>query len=138
MALVVTGEPKLGAMVVVQEGDARENLFPPPPASLRRLQVYFDIFLFWYFGVCFGLIASFPLWLVWLLSILCAASRHRVSRPECAFKCFSLFHFTLSRLFQPNYHLAILPGQGVVKLHGGLVEAEAARGVETAVVGDVA
>ena len=61
-----------------------------------------------------------------------------MSQPECAFKCFSLFHFTLSRLFQPDYHLATLPGQGVVKLHGGLVEAEAARGVETAVVGDVA
>jgi hypothetical protein len=36
MAFVVTGEPKL-EVVVVQEGDARDNLFPPPPASLRRL-----------------------------------------------------------------------------------------------------
>jgi hypothetical protein len=36
MAFVVTGEPKL-EFVVVQEGDARDNLLPPPPASLRRL-----------------------------------------------------------------------------------------------------
>ena len=37
-----------------------------------------------------------------------------------------------------NLHINWLPGQGVVKLHGGLVEAEAARGVETTVLGDVA
>ena len=40
MAFVVTGELKL-EVVVVQEGDARDNLLPPPPASLRRLQFCF-------------------------------------------------------------------------------------------------
>ena len=39
MALVEgeVGEPRLVVVIVVQEGDARDNLFPPPPASLRRL-----------------------------------------------------------------------------------------------------
>ena len=55
MAFVVTGEPKL-EFVVVQEGDARDNLFPPPPASLRRLKVYsvtftnFSVLVFWFKG----------------------------------------------------------------------------------------
>ena len=56
MAFVVTGEPKL-EFVVVQEGDARDNLLPPPPASLRRLRFCFTF----RFGICFGLIASLVL-----------------------------------------------------------------------------
>ena len=56
MAFVVTGEPKL-EFVVVQEGDARDNLLPPPPASLRRLRFCFTFC----FGICFGLIASLVL-----------------------------------------------------------------------------
>ena len=27
-------------MVLVQEGEARDNLFPPPPASFRRLRFF--------------------------------------------------------------------------------------------------
>ena len=48
------GDPRL--VVVVQEGDARDNLFPPPPASLRRLKVYsvtftnFSVLVFWFKG----------------------------------------------------------------------------------------
>ena len=50
-------------------------------------------------------------------------------------------HSNVSPCSTSHFHASsnpTLPGQGVVKLHGGLVEAEAARGVETAVVGDVA
>ena len=50
--MIALGDPRL--VVVVQEGDARDNLFPPPPASLRRLKVYsvtltnFSVSVFWF------------------------------------------------------------------------------------------
>ena len=52
--MIALGDPRL--VVVVQEGDARDNLFPPPPASLRRLKVYsvtftnFSVLVFWFKG----------------------------------------------------------------------------------------
>ena len=40
MALeMAVGAPRL-MVLVVQEGEARDNLFPPPPASLRRLEFF--------------------------------------------------------------------------------------------------
>ena len=54
---MAVGAPRL----VVQEGEAKDNLFPPPPASLRRLDFFLTFRHFVYFG--FGLIASFlPSW----------------------------------------------------------------------------
>ena len=50
----------------------------------------------------------------------------------------SLVHTFTPLPTQPLFDYLSLPRQGVVKLHGGLVKAEAARGVESTVVGDVA
>ena len=62
MALEMAVEAPRLMVLVVQEGEARDNLFPPPPASLRRLEFFFFTFRhFVYFG--FGLIAYFlPSW----------------------------------------------------------------------------
>ena len=64
-----------------------------------------------------------------------------MSREECAFKCFAVCSsFETVIIDNTDAVNCVLPGQRVVELHRGLVrvEAEAAGGVETTVMGDVA
>ena len=75
-----------------------------------------------------------------------------MSRAECAFKCFAvcssfdtviidnLSTTLINSVTWATCFNCVLPGQRVVELHRGLVrvEAEAAGGVETTVMGDVA
>ena len=43
MALEMAVDAPRLMVLVVQEGEARDNLFPPPPASLRRLDFFVHI-----------------------------------------------------------------------------------------------